>query len=84
MLNTLISSILLTLRAVISGRVQAKIEALALSYLNLPKLPDESRTDYNNRRRRLVVESVQAEWPALRTALVEAVLALIVMRISPK
>ncbi len=84
MLNTLISSILMMLRAAINGRVQAKIEALALSYLNLQKLPDESRKQYNDRRRALVVETIQAEWPALRTALVEAVLALIVMRISPK
>lgn len=84
MLNTLISSILMMLRAAINGRIQAKIEALALSYLNLPKLPDESRKQYNDRRRALVVETIQAEWPALRTALVEAVLALIVMRIAPK
>ena len=84
MKTALINSILLLFRAVIEGRVIAKIEALVLMYLSLPRLPDEDRRAYNNRRKDLVVSEIQRAWPEYRTALIESVLALIVMRVNPK
>ena len=80
----LINSILLLFRAVIEGRVISKIEALVLMYVSLPRLQDEDRRAYNNRRKDLVVSEIQRVWPEYRTALIESVLALIVMRVNPK
>lgn len=80
----LINSILLLFRAVIEGRVISKIEALVLMYVSLPRLQDEDRRAYNNRRKDLVVSEIQRIWPEYRTALIESVLSLIVMRVNPK
>ena len=80
----LIHSILLLYRTVIQGRVIAKIEALVLVYLTLPRDPNEDRRRYNNRRKDLIVAEVQRTWPELRTALIESVIALVVMKVNPK
>lgn len=80
----IINSILLLYRTVIQGRVIAKIEALVLVYLTLPRESGEDRRTYNNRRKDLIVVEIQRTWPELRTALIESVIALLVMKVNPK
>ncbi len=80
----IINSILLLYRTVIQGRVIAKIEALVLVYLTLPRGSGEDRRTYNNRRKDLIVVEIQRTWPELRTALIESVIALLVMKVNPK
>ncbi|NJL70233.1 MAG: hypothetical protein HC888_00870 [Candidatus Competibacteraceae bacterium] len=60
------------------------IEANVLLYMSATQLQNESKKQFNDRRRDAVVRLAKSRWPEVRTALMEFAIAFVVMRAKPK
>lgn len=76
--------VLTILSSVIKPEVFRAIEEKATELVHAQRLDGETDKQFNDRRRDMVVAFIKAKWPKARTALIEAVLGLLVYRLSPK
>lgn len=60
------------------------VQAHVILFMSEKQLPSETKKQFNDRRRDAVVELAKARWPSVRTALMEFVIAFIVMQVKPK
>ncbi len=75
---------LTALRILLSSGILSRIESMVLLLMDTPRLPGETKEQYNLRRRDYVIDTIKAEWPAARTALLEAAIGLTVVKLRPE
>lgn len=83
-MQMILNSVLFILRSLITGPIYARIETLVLTFMHAEMREGESQREFNDRRKNMVVDAVKEAWPMVRTALIEAVIALLVAKYKPK